>query len=344
LQGYSRAVTEIGVILDAPQWVNKQVLEGQFNNLGSRMGPFVWLEGKEDSKPNRTKYMAYLRNNQNIGTPLNSKLFDGTQEGDLLSAEFVSFGVKTKGNIDVVVAHERHQGTHTTRNHMWAGFELKKEENKNHAEIRRQVVLQHLSASFLNENTGILTIMTDLCDRWHFYWFSKEHKRLMAYIAGSKGEANYLIRHMMDDSGTSAPTDFLNRASWNQMFPPPTEGDAIMDKTGEGDGGGPEDGGGHNDGGDHNSSGTSDSSRKRGPSGHDGQQQNRTCTGGAISGIEGSANAMMNSLDFMDEEEEREARFRDVLNCILPQLGVFPPHGRDQDHPTEGPPNHIGVM
>ena len=59
----------------------------------------------------------------------------------------------------------------TTWHNMWAGVVLKKQDNNRHDEIRQQVVLQHLSASFLNADTGILTIMTDLGPRWHFYWF-----------------------------------------------------------------------------------------------------------------------------------------------------------------------------
>ena len=197
---YERAVKNIGVAIDAPIWENS-TLVGEFNRLGSAMAPFVWDKGKEDCPANRRLYLAYLRKSQNIGIPPQSKIFDGNGEPELLTTDFVSFGVKTKGNIDVVVAHERHQDAFTTRHNMWAAVELKKQDNKRHGEIRRQVVLQHLSASFLNADTGILTIMTDLGPRWHFFWFSKEKNQLMAYQAQSKGEANYLIRHMMESSG-----------------------------------------------------------------------------------------------------------------------------------------------
>ena len=61
--------------------------------------------------------------------------------------------------------------------------------------------------------------MTDLGPRWHFYWFGKGGKALMEYEATSKGEANYLIHHMKSTDATSAPTDFLNHSSWNQMSP-----------------------------------------------------------------------------------------------------------------------------
>ena len=82
------------------------------------MAAFAWCPGKEDCLARRSLYLAYLRNNQNIGLPGQSKLFDGAEEGELLSTNFVSFGVKTKGNIDVVVAHERHQETSTIRYNM----------------------------------------------------------------------------------------------------------------------------------------------------------------------------------------------------------------------------------
>lgn len=334
---YQRAVKNIGVAMDAPIWENS-TLVGEFNRLGSAMAPFVWGPGKEDCPANRGLYLAYLRNNQHIGMPPQSKVFDGTEEPELLTADFVSFGVKTKGNIDVVVAHERHQETATTRHNMWAGVELKKQDNNNHDEIRRQVVLQHLSASYLNADTGILTIMTDLGPRWHFYWFSKGRNRLMAYHAQSKGEANYLIRHMMGSSGsapapTAVPTDFLNRASWNVMFPPLGD-DAFMEEAGEIKD--PDKGGGQD------SSGKSGGSRKD-PSSSGGAQQNRQSTAaGGNSVMAGSPNVMANSLDFMDEEEKREARFKDVLECILPQLGVFPHRELGHDHYAEGPPSHIG--
>ena len=336
---FQRAVQNIGVRIDAPEWEKDSTLVGEFDTLSSGMAAFDWGPGKEDCSANRSLYLAYLRNNQNITLPPKSKLFDGAEYGELLSTNFVSFGVKTRGNIDVVVAHERHQEIHTTRHNMWAGVELKKQDNNRNDEIHRQVVLQHLSASFLNEDTGILTIMTDLGPRWHFYWFSKEKNGLMAYKAQSRGEANYLIRHMMGGSGsalapTSVPTDFLNRASWNAMFPPRKD-DAFMEEAGEVNN--------SNKGGGQDSSGTSSSSRKGGASGGGAQQNRQSTPAGGNSDIAGSANVMANSLDFMDEEEEKEARFKDVLECILPQLGVFPHREVGFDPYAEGPPSHIGV-
>ena len=295
---YSRAVQDIGLRIDAPKWDQDESTKKKCLELGRRMAPFGWKAGKEDSEENRGLYMAYLKNTTNLCLPVGSKLFDGAKAGAFLSVEFVPYGIKTRGNIDVVMAADRHQEIHTTIKNMWAAIELKKQDNNANNEIRRQVILQHLSASFLNKETGILTIMTDLGPRWHFYWFSKEQNALMEYQATSKGEANYLIRHMMEDMGaTSAPTDFLNRASWKQMFPSHMEGGAIMEES-EG-----EDGEDHVDEGDHQT---------------------------------------LHSLDFMDEEEEMEAKITDVLECLLPQLGLFPSHGQLQPgQQADSPPRQI---
>ena len=331
VQGYNRAIGNVGVSIDAPEWDRDTKAIGSSFELGNSMADFRWQSGKEDSAENRALYMAYLR--ENISLPAGSKLFDGTEAGDLLSAEMVSVGVKTKGNIDVVMAAERHQKVHTTSRNMWAGIGLKRQDNNRIEEIRWQVILQHLSASFLNDETGILTIMTDLGPRWHFYWFSKGENALMVYEATSKGEANYLIHHMKDTGATSAPTDFLNRASWNQMFPSPSGSYGIMDETeGEGD---MDRGGGSND-----EEGAPDRPKKR-QAIPDTNGQARSSGGG--SGVGGTAHATTLSLDFMDEEEEREARFRDVLECMLPQLGL-PPQMAQKDRHSEGPPNHIGVL
>jgi len=113
--------------------------------------------------------MVYLNNQNNIVLPQGGKLFEGNGTDDLLSVDITEYGVKTSGKIGVVLAADRHQGVETTRQNMWAGIELKKAENTQHSEILRQVVLQHLSASYLNSDVGIITIMTDLCDRWHFF-------------------------------------------------------------------------------------------------------------------------------------------------------------------------------
>lgn len=183
-----------------------------------------WHESKEDSPVNRTAYMAYLRDSSNIVLPQGTQLFEGNSDKELLSVRFLGFGnVKISGNIDVVVASSIHQSIATIRQNILVGIELKKDTNQEHAKIERQVILQHLAASYLNPETGILTLMTDLDDRWHFFWFAElEGKRLMRYEA-TRSEAKFLIQHSLDSPGSEAeqistPASFLNRSCWNDLF------------------------------------------------------------------------------------------------------------------------------
>lgn len=145
--------------------------------------------------------------------------------------------------------------------------------------------------------------------------------------ANSKQEANYLMRHMKDAAGgtASAPTDFLNCASWNEMFPPSAE---IMNETERGGDTADGERGGQNEGG-----------------GEDGGGKKRARRGpqrpGGSGGARETAHATTLSLNFMDEEEEKEARIRGVLQCTLPQLGLRPSQVLQQDHHAEVPPSHI---
>jgi hypothetical protein len=50
---------------------------------------------------------------------------------------------------------------------------------------------------------------------------------------------------------------------------------------------------------------------------------------------------MMDTLDFMDDEEEREVRFSEVLEAVMPKIGYFPRRGLEQ---AEDPPSHITVL
>lgn len=97
--------------------------------------------------------MAYLGSSGNVGLPTLSKLFDvdGTgEDGDFFSTKVkfgsMGSGVKPRGKIDVAMAAEHHQGIHTTARNMWAGIELKKQDDSCKLEIHPQLILQHLSA------------------------------------------------------------------------------------------------------------------------------------------------------------------------------------------------------
>jgi hypothetical protein len=302
----------------------------------------VWLQGKEYSPANREKYMAYLRDVRNIKLPEGGKLFEGSSESQFLGVEMEDIEIKVNGNIDVVIAGSHHQDINTTRQHMWGGLELKKRDNtKKPTEILRQVVLQHLAASYLNMDTGILTIMTDLSARWHFFWFSETRNRLLKYEA-TMAEAHYLIHHMMDKSvsGVSTPEDFLNRASWNQAVkrsrPDSLPGESSHDNT------------------DENGEEESNSDENADQSKMALTQSGRT-TAVDIAGAQTSSGSDKQilpgkrlrgkdyctddtSLDCMDEEERNEELFHAVIRNLL--AGMFP-EGRAEERSCNGPPRTI---
>lgn len=323
--------------LDTPRWKSKPTELGKND---SKTPCFSWDSSKEDSLENRTLYMKYLE--QYVTFPPHSEIFDGATMNELLIADVTEeLGVKLKGSIDIVLASDRHQHVKLACKHMWAGIELKKDASNKKDEIQRQVILQHLAASFLNRNKGILTILTDLCKTWNFYWFSKNKNSLMIYEA-STDEAKYLICNMKARD-KSTPKDFLNRASWNDMFEKKLS--SISELKLEG-GEGEDDVDEESDGLDKQQ-GPSNRDRLR----HRDNKQGGTGSGGGDVDDSSSTNGnnpdsmMDNNLDFMDEEEEQEAKFREVLSCILPQLGWHVPKREKMEQGNhsllEGPPKHI---
>ena len=339
---YMKAMAKSNVKLDTPKW-DKKPSSFDLKKQASKMQEHNWLDGKEDTPRNRRAYMAYLNNKNNITLPAGGKLFEGCTDSLFLGVEMEDLEIKTKGSIDVVIADSRHQGLLTTRQNMWGGIELKKSENDMDPNgIQRQVVLQHLAASYLNDDTGILTIMTDLCKRWHFYWFSNTGNRLLKYEA-TMLEAHYLIHHMMDKSSSDelGPEDFFNRGSWNQAVNPthpsclPAED--SHDKAEEDDMGDP-----YSDG--------MDDQRKRAPtqsvrtqardisgaqntSGSDTKTSHNKRSRGKDHWTEDS------SLDFMDEVEQKEEIFRAVVRNSLARM--FPPEVVEEGHCCTGPPKDI---
>mmetsp|Transcript_12197 Transcript_12197/g.17540 ORF Transcript_12197/g.17540 Transcript_12197/m.17540 type:complete len:317 (+) Transcript_12197:291-1241(+) len=195
--------------MDAAEWLDKPT------NLPTAPAPFTWGDSNEDSRENRNAYMSYIK--ENIVLPSNTKILDGITNSSLLSVEMKN--LKISGNIDVVLAGSRHQGLSTARQNMLGAFELKKRENEENTKIERQVILQHMAASYLNPDTGLLMVMTDLHERWHFYWF---YDRKLTKFISTPSEALFLIEHMLekpDNFNSSTPTGFLLQASWNETFP-----------------------------------------------------------------------------------------------------------------------------
>jgi len=217
---YQAILHALDIKLSAPEWQKKP------KELVER-DPYQWHDSKEDSQKHRKGYMAYL---EQIQFPEGVKLFDCSGDAQFLSTMLPVVDRKLKGNIDVAVGRHMDQDISTVRQNMLLGIELKKGggNNGNSHAIQRQVVMQHLAASYLNREAGILTLMTDLNARWIFFWFKAESKASRApkdlmRLEATRSEAVYLIQHFLDRSDNGnvyVPDSFLDRASWDQLFEP----------------------------------------------------------------------------------------------------------------------------
>lgn len=191
----------------------------------------TWLDGKEDSPENIQAYMNY------INLELKPK-FRWKDEHEYIDCNEKGFGLKslldtyhfdgkhsTSGNIDVVLVELPNKAAMAIKNNIELGLELK--HTKNTGEHERQVILQHLAASFLNHDYPVLTLMTDLSERFTFYWFGKSEKIIWKYRA-SIAEAMYLLDHMFvtndpmreeSDEEDMFPIDFLigERGTWDSF-------------------------------------------------------------------------------------------------------------------------------
>ena len=132
----------------------------------------------------------------------------------------------TSGNIDVVLVESPDKAANTIKNNIELGLELK--HTKNAGEHERQVILQHLAASYLNHDHPVLTLMTDLSTRFTFYWFGKSEKIVWKYKA-SIAEVMYLLDHTFvkndemreeSDEEEAFPIDFLigERGPWDSFY------------------------------------------------------------------------------------------------------------------------------
>ena len=218
-QAFNDAMDKFDIKKDGANWEDKPN-EGELLDQPPPQ-PYEWLTSKEDSSENRKGYMEYLGDPNNIELPENTQLFEGDLDKNLLSVRFLRFDcLKVSGNIDVILASSHHQSIATVRQNILVGIELKKDTNRKDQQIERQVTLQHVAASYLNPDTGVLTVMTDLKDRWHFFWFAKP-RRVLRYEA-TKSEARFLIKHSLDkkesNSDVSTPDFFLDRACWNDLY------------------------------------------------------------------------------------------------------------------------------
>jgi hypothetical protein len=286
---------------------------------------FTWLEAKEDNIANRQADMAHLR--ENFVWPHGYDLFDCNGIPELLTVtEEGPF--KASGSIDVVVVLEKNTQQQTIRQNIRTGIELKKDTNG--ASHEKQIVVQHLAASTLNPDESILTLMTDLNDRYHFYWFSgSEPGLLYKYMSGGTG-AKFLLEHMFDNAEDSSelefPTEFLDRGTWFAF-------------TGTGLGTRAESLSGEQDDRDHEGEGAGDSSdndKREEKSGDGGDSKRGRNMGGATQRATVDGNMLgldvaneLDLLDFYDEEEQRATLFRHLIQHCVPRVAYVPDEGDD---------------
>ena len=293
---------------------------------------FTWSASKEDSEENRNGYMNYLR--ENLQWPDGYAVTDCNEYKDLLSVPELDGKHKTSGNIDVVLAAQEDVENGAIRQNIRVGIELKKDTNKGNHE--NQVVLQHLAASTLNPNESVLTVMTDLNERWHFYWFGQERGRMYKCVVNTRGKAKFLFEHMFDcpdsiDSSLLFPTDFLVRGTWRVFF----ESDLATIRESHTD----------DSGGDGNFQPDSGHSRQRGsgyPGSHGDDQGGKKddSKGGVARGQQVAGNNYgtdvaneLELLDFVDEEEKRAIELRFLAEHVVPKMTYVPEQNR---HNTEG--------
>ena len=192
----------------------------------------TWLHGDEDSPENIQAYMNYINLEWKPKFRWKDKheYIDCNEKGagleSLLDTYHFDGQHSTSGNIDVVLVESPDKAANTIKNNIELGLELK--HTKNTGEHERQVILQHLAASYLNYDYPVLTLMTDLSTRFTFYWFGKNEKIIWKYKA-SIAEAMYLLDHMFvknvamreeSDEEKTFPIDFLigERGTWDSFY------------------------------------------------------------------------------------------------------------------------------
>ena len=326
----------MAINLDAPEWNDKP----EFDSYDKT---YQWADGKEDCDLNRQGFMAYLNE---LEFPQSVKLFEGSAAKDLLNTELSSAGLRVKGNIDVVVVDNKNQDISTTRQNIRMGIELKKVENTGDEMIQKQVVLQHLAASKLNHKTGVLTLMTDLNNRWRFYWFVEGMKNLMRYEA-TRSEAVYLIKHFLDEpkENLSVPQSFLSRGSWDGFSDDFSDAlESIREEEQSTQGGSSPDGGNGNaessdaddedDAERHSNNTSSGASETANTTDRQSKRQ-----GKPVTKKQRQLGFSSSNLDFMDEDERRDEIFRMVLQN--PHNRHLFPEPEAGDTPGDVPPREI---
>jgi hypothetical protein len=194
---------------------------GQSSSTATFPG-YEWNQEKEDSSAQRTAYMKYLNDNSFKPTSDDFGLHDCTKNTSLLTVGDL-LGLKLSGTSDVVVAKQNHINENAVKNNILGLFELKKTENlnSNFDRSESQAIVEHIAASFVSQRHSVLTVLTDLNDAWHFYWFAATERIILKKTADRR-TARFLLQNMMSESTDAmrpqVPGGFLERGSWKSLF------------------------------------------------------------------------------------------------------------------------------
>lgn len=313
-KAYQSMMSSLGLRIKGGIWKNKPVLDDD------GLPDFNWPRNlKEDCTENRVLYMKHL--SDNFEWPTGHVLVDCNNEyKTLLNTKNFDGKHSSSGNIDVVVVEQVDADNFALKQNIKAGIEIKL--TSNNKDNEKQVVVQHISASSLNPDFGVLTLMTDLCQRWHFYYFAANgHQRQLYKVCTTKYEAAFLLQHMFDQitDEPQLPVDFLNRGTWNQflansldLIAENTDDDIEDDGLQYGSGGGGDDGNGSSSNG--NGSNSSD-------------QQQEDTSSIAIPSMMQSRNHysseeenMLDQLQFASEDERREIIVGYLADNVVPGI------------------------
>jgi hypothetical protein len=314
---YNSMVSWNGLKIKGGIWKMKPSLGN--NNLPE----FQWrLELTDNHEENRNLYMSYLR--EILTWPEGHDLVDCNLSGhgyaNLLNTQTFDNKHSSKGNIDVVVVEKADAENHAIKQNIKAGIELKK--TNNHGDHELQVVVQHLVSSSLNPRVGVLTIMTDLKERWHFYWFAALGKQL--YKLNTTGPfAAFLLEHMFDDPRTAdaslmLPVDFLNRGTWNTFDQPTLAGIAEIPSFENGGVGGVSDRDGNGGG------GPKDSGEDAGEDGGETESKNIVVTSKLGNNCSTEGANLLDHLEFADGDERREIILGYLADNVVPRMVASP--------------------
>lgn len=284
---------------------------------------FTWSELNEDQQ--KKEYILHMK--AQFPLPLGKKVVDGGKNTALLRVDLRrSGGPQLKGTTDAIIVG-KHQQELGFRNNIDVLIELKKKSKMTLAHLS-QAVGEQIAGAACSTTKRVFTILTDLDDSWHLFWFHAGTKTVY-FVSATRAEALFLLKVGLappapgsEDAEYSYPTHFLDRSAWEQKhLPDILERSASGDANGTGGSGGSDesDGDTNDEHHDHSSGDgrSNDNSSTQSPSGSvDSYDVLR-----AYAPSQDVA-CMLDLADMVDPEERYQMIREHVFNYVVPQLCV----------------------